>query len=295
MINKQKTYYPNYKSLNFSLWKLHMKHKKFSGDSFGMTNLFLESLSFFGLEKSGFSEFDFIVAGDDPLIALITSLEKVMLGKRVLIYPSQMEEKENQNIKFLLEKRTEFINEAIILYLTEKYELVFDKESMNLNGLLTLLSNRISQFNDDEGNPLCYMYKGRELYSEIKNKEKYNGKQIYWPRKTNLRIGKKWNQPISTLNRYSLLTKEKSNKDINGFILSEKAILTSRTDSGFCDDYYNDPILLGDAYFNIENSSKFNLQHRLTDVLSSMAINKLEKEPKIKNNFNKMYGIPNEK
>lgn len=295
MINKQKTYYPKYKSLDFSLWNLQMKHKKHSGDSFGLTNVFLEFLSFVGLEKSGFSEFDFIISGDDPLISMIASLEKVMLGKRVVIYPSSMTEKENENIQYLLNKRTEFINESIILYLTEKYGLRFNDESMNLKGLLILLSNKVNEYTDNEGNPLCYLYKGRELYSEIKNKEKYNGKQVYWPRNTNLRISNKWNEVSSILNRYSLLSKEKNKKNINSFILSKQTILTSRTDSGFCKSYYVEPVLLSDAYFNIEDSTKFNLQHRLTDVLSAMAINKLEKEPEIKNNFNKMYGINNEK
>ena len=247
------------------------------------------------MEKSGYSEFDFIIAGDDPLISLIAALEKVSLGKKVLIYPSQMIEPENNKVFNLINKRTEFMNDSISLYVNEKYKLNEKVSDLNNEQLIKLISEKINAFTDDLGNPLCYFYKGREIYSDVKFKEKFNGNQIYWPRETELSIGKKWDFVSKILNRFSLVAKEKENKDVKGFIVAEQVILSSRTHSSFCDDYYLAPLKIADAFYHMEEGKRFGLQHRLADILSAMSINKIEKDKGILSKINSMYGIRNGK
>lgn len=289
-MKKIKTYYPEYESLNYSLWKLHLEHKKKNSSFSGIKTYMLEMISFLGMEKSGYFETDYIIAGDDPLISLISALEKVTVGKKVVIYPSQMIEDDNSKIFGLINQRTSFISKSLSDYINEKYSLNPKKKDLSISELIILLSEKISEYKDSKGDPLCYLYKGRELYSDAGKGENYKGNQIYWPREKELIFGEKWKGIYLTMDRISLVSKEKKNKDVKGFILAEQAILTSRTHSSFCSNYIVEPIKIADAFYQMETGKTFGLQHRLADFVSAMSINDFN-DKSLNKKIKKMYEV----
>lgn len=290
MINEQKTYFPTYRRFQSKLWKMHISKKVFSENKpLSIKNWVLEVVFGYFFEKYGYKQFDYIVCGNDPLSALISALEKVQIGKSVIIYPSKTDDADVL-INQLLDLRTNMISDSVIIFLSEKYGLEVGEEN-NLVDILTKLTIKINEFRDANGEPLCYLYKGHSLYSHAGEAGIFYDKQIFWPRHDYLKPDEKWNAISRQMNIFSLLmhSSKSKNREIRSFITAGGLIRTSRTSSSFCKDFNYKEINISDAIIPIDKMDKFSLKHRMIDILMAMGINRIENESEFYEDLCKMY------
>lgn len=293
MISNLKTYYPNYVKRDSELWDLHIKNNEVnSGKPLTTIQRFFENFVSYPLEYYGHEHFDYLVTGTDILVSLISSIEKALMGKKVLIYPSGTNDAPIL-INKLINERYSAIGDSIVLYVSQKYDISIGADH-SLSVLVEKLCEKVNSFRDADGFPLIYIYSGSQLYSYLGEDINYKGHQVIWPRdkhEDDVSIDH-WREVEKNINKFSLVERDaikKSRKEVNSTISTERMIVTSRTSFSFCHQFINQPVLLGEAFYPIDKMDSFKLKHRLADILSAMSINNIEAERNMVSKIKNMY------
>lgn len=271
-------YRPRYGRFKVNLAFAYEQRRWYGKKQSGISNkeLFFRKLGCYlscCVDKYAKEEFDFFIAGNDPLIALLIGIKLGNKGYRVLIHPSYPEN-DSVELNKLIESQSMLRNDELISLVSESLgeRTLFS----NLQELLIHLCSKISEIKDANNESSIMISNGTRILTGSDWTSLFNKKQQIWPVGNDLLPGKgAW--PI--IRPY--LTKYTPHESIPGYGKNKEPdycittinhqVLTTRTDHGIYSELNSIAVTkLGDAAFNVEHHESYSINDRMNEITSAL-------------------------